>query len=388
MKTISNLILCAIVAVIVKQITPEYLLVKISNGTEKGKFFYFYHILIEWGNLRIIDIKFYCFFFFITVDVKKFSSLKAQPRSFDGPILVKHDPIAWRECKNAHLQRKVEESNKETQYYIKRDPVGNNKGKFYTYYVVINENDGKNQRLSEAVGRKRGSCRIGETRQIGDDTNQNCGFEIQLLIACFQDRGLKNKRTNEKKGFDPRLAHGWEKHPKWNKDREFAKTAHEACDRMVHFQIQPTINFDDPEDIRNPKIRTQLMNIAYAFAAAQDAHCKTTFFTPFSKRGLNIVFSNRKKGVVNSMMLKEKVATFQQLFPKDQYALDNLMGDNMNNLLKRINDLYFCQIAEDDPAIEGLLEERDDETINLMNAVLAQRPNIPPIASTSRCNIR
>ena len=334
-----------------------------------------------------MDIKLYCFLFSITDDVKKYSSLKAQPRSFDGPILVKHDPIAWRECKNAHLQRKVNEQlNKETQYYIKRDPVGNNKGDFYTYYVVIKETDGKNQRLSEVVGRKRGSCRIGETRQIGDDTNQNCGFELELLKACFQDRGLKNK-MGRNNGFDPRLFTGLEKHPKWNKDREFAKIAHEACDRMVHFQIQPTINFDDPEDIRNPMIRTQLMNIAYAFAAAQDAHCKTTFFTPFSKRGLNIVFSNRKKGVDNSMMLKEKVATFQQLFPKDQHALDNLMGDNMNNLLKRLNDLYFCQIAEDDPKIEELLEERDEETVRLMNAVLAQRPNLPPIPSTSRCQL-
>jgi len=353
MKNTSNLIWCAIVAVIVKQITPEYLLVKINNGTGK-------------------------------VDEKKFSSLKAQPRSFDGSILVKHDPISWRECKNAHLQRKVDEPNKETQYYIKRDPVGNNKGKFYTYYVVIKENDGKNQRLSEVVGRKRGSCRIGETRQIGDDTNQNCGFEIQLLIVCFQDRGMKSK-MGRSKGFDPTPATGFEKHPKWKEDREFAKTAHEACDRMVHFQIQPTINFDDPEDIRNPMIRTQLMNIAYAFAAAQDAHCKSTFLTLFSKRGLNIVFSNRKKGIDNSMMLKEKVATFQKLFPKDQYALDNLMGDNMNNLLKRINDLYFCQIAEDDPRVEELLEERDTETVRLMNAVLAQRPEIPPIPSTSRC---
>ena len=145
MKTISNLIWCAIVAVIVKQSTPEYLLVKINNGTGKGKFSTVIIYQSNGGNLRIMDIKFYCFLISITVDEKKFSSLKAQPRSFDGSILVKHDPISWRECKNAHLQRKVDEPNKETQYYIKRDPVGNNKGKFYTYYVVIKENDGKNQ---------------------------------------------------------------------------------------------------------------------------------------------------------------------------------------------------------------------------------------------------
>ena len=71
MKTISNLVLCSIVAVIAKQVTLEYLLVKINEGKENGRFSIFY-ILIKWDNLRIIDTKFYCFSSLLQSTTKSF----------------------------------------------------------------------------------------------------------------------------------------------------------------------------------------------------------------------------------------------------------------------------------------------------------------------------
>ena len=140
--------------------------------------------------------------------------MKAQSRSFNGPVKIEHLRIRYPDCKHVHLQRKDE-----TEYFIKRYPQGNNRGDLYTYFAVITDQDGHDQRLSEVVGRKRGSCSIGVTP---DDPN--CGFQIELLKVCFQDRALKSNRLiNPQKGFNPT---DWTplggSEPYWYKDKFFA----------------------------------------------------------------------------------------------------------------------------------------------------------------------
>ena len=144
---------------------------------------------------------------------------------------------------------------------------------------------------------------------------------------------------------------------------------------MVHFEIPSPIDFGTPESVMNA-----MMEIAYAVAAAQEAHVETNFFKPVYPVGLNLVFSNRKMndvGVDTSEMFKKRVIEFARLFPTNQAALNLLNGDNMNNFLGRINDLYFCQIGSDDPKVPELLAESDPQTDDWFNAAVAQLPPIP-----------
>jgi len=338
MKTVSNLILFAIFAVVVEEVTSKYVLVEINDGEEK-------------------------------VDDQKVPLLKAQSRAFKGPVKVEHQRIRYPDCKHERLQRKDK-----TAYFIKRYPQGNNKGDLYTYFAVVEETDGHDQRLSEVVGRKRGSCRISVTP---DDPN--CGFQMELLKVCFQDRALKNDRLiNRQKGFNPTdwTPRGGEE-PFWYKDKIFAWKAHNACNRMVHFEIPSPIDFGTPESVINA-----MMDIAYAVAAAQEAHVETNFLKPVYPVGLNLVFSNRKMndaGVDTPKLFKKRVIELARLFPTNQATLNLLNGDNMNNFLRRINDLYFCQIGSDDPKVPELLAGSDPQTETWFNAAVDQLPPIPNI---------
>merc|ERR1719430_2835512 len=147
---------------------------------------------------------------------------------------------------------------------------------------------------------------------------------------------------------------------------------------MVHFEIPSPIDFETPESVINA-----MMDIAYAVAAAQEAHVETNFLKPVYAVGLNLVFSNRKMndaGVDNPMMFKKRIIEFSRLFPTNRATLSLLNGNNdVSNFLRRINDLYFCQIGSDDPEVPELLAESDPQTDHWFNAAVARLPHGPTL---------
>ena len=108
--------------------------------------------------------------------------------------------MQWDQCQNRKLRNQrrttvagVPEPESQSHYFIKRDPMDNNKGDRYTYYAVLNQDHGKDQGLFEVIGHRRGSCKIGDS--TNRDMNKDCGFQQHLLQSCIEDRGRKPSST-------------------------------------------------------------------------------------------------------------------------------------------------------------------------------------------------
>ena len=69
--------------------------------------------------------------------------------------------MQWDQCQNRKLRNQrrttvagIPEPESQFHYFIKRDPMENNKGDRYTYYAVLNQDHGKDQGLFEVIGQR------------------------------------------------------------------------------------------------------------------------------------------------------------------------------------------------------------------------------------------
>ena len=142
------------------------------------------------------------------------------------------------------------------------------------------------------------------------------------------------------------------------------------CDSIVHFKTKKCAQ-GDVECLRD-----LMVDISDAVAAAQGA-INESMFPNTIKYSFNLVVSDRRKWFARKNMFITRMRDFQQVFPRNRDALDRLAGPAMNTFLERINQLYFCAIAGENPRVAELIAKTNARTNELMRAVLSQRPLVP-----------
>ena len=262
--------------------------------------------------------------------------------------------IAWdrnrfnNTCENAEF---INPAIQKKDYWVKRDPEGDNKRDEYSYFVVLSEGHGMDQGKAFVIGTKKGKCKLGRSPRQED---KDCGFQEELLKQCFNDRGKKAAG----KGFDPTSSSNGRN--KWS-DQKVAKLARKHCNSIIHFEL------NGPQDA--------LMATAHAIAAAQQANID-------GEHEINMVFSDKKAGMEKMFIKKSKELAI--LFPDDRTQMEQKLAkpedmEKMKKLLEKINDLFFCSWNKNEETEKAKLIATSDPATNVFyDAVKAvMQPPMP-----------